>query len=268
MNRCGCPKASRRVLWLASSLVFGGFILVAGPVRAADADLVPSDVPHTAPDLNEKGKRQADALAYFMSGIFEEESAGPEKALESKRKVLDLDPGCSELAIEVAYEYLRRGEMAEATSVLKDAIAAKRKVLARISRFRRSTCAICKSRSLPRAMRSRPSTSRPTAPTATSSSGRRTRARAVREGSTGPRSRGEIQKHRPRFLALPRGDDSARSRARQRAAGRRDHRANESFSRAGRFSRRREVRCRRQAGRPLRRIPPDRQGDPVLQASH
>ncbi|GAT35063.1 Chs5p-Arf1p-binding protein [Terrimicrobium sacchariphilum] len=130
MNRCGCPKASQRVLWLASSLVLGGFILVAGPVRAADADLVPTDVPHTAPDLNEKGKRQADALAYFMSGIFEEESAGPEKALESKRKVLDLDPGCSELAIEVAYEYLRRGETAEATNVLKDAIAAKRKVVA------------------------------------------------------------------------------------------------------------------------------------------
>lgn len=65
-----------------------------------------------------------------MMGLFEEESSGPEKALESKRKVLDLDPGSTGLAIEVAYEYLRRGDTAEAIGILKDTIAAAPKVTA------------------------------------------------------------------------------------------------------------------------------------------
>lgn len=89
-----------------------------------------TDPPGKAAELQEKGARQAEALAHFMTGLFTEESAGPEKALESKRKVLDLDPACSELAIEVAYEYLRQGEIAEAVSVLKDTIAAAPKVTA------------------------------------------------------------------------------------------------------------------------------------------
>ena len=43
------------------------------------------------------------------SMVFEEESDGPEKALESYRKALTLDPGNTDLAIKVAYDYLRRG---------------------------------------------------------------------------------------------------------------------------------------------------------------
>lgn len=101
---------------------------MAGIAHSAEGDLVPSDKPGSAPALNEKGSRQADALTYFMVGLFEEESSGPEKALESKRKVLDLDPGSTDLAIEVAYEYLRRGDTVEAIGILKDAIAATPKI--------------------------------------------------------------------------------------------------------------------------------------------
>ncbi|HEY8899857.1 MAG TPA: tetratricopeptide repeat protein [Chthoniobacterales bacterium] len=75
--------------------------------------------------LNPKAERQADAMAHFVTGVFEEESAGPEKALASYREVLTIDPGFTKLAIEVAYDYLRRGEASEAIGVLKDAIKAR-----------------------------------------------------------------------------------------------------------------------------------------------
>lgn len=75
--------------------------------------------------LSPKAEAQADALAHFVTGIFQEESAGPEKALASYRRVLAIDPGFSKLAIEVAYDCLRRGEATEAIGVLKDAIKAR-----------------------------------------------------------------------------------------------------------------------------------------------
>jgi tetratricopeptide (TPR) repeat protein len=86
--------------------------------------LLPDEVPETASALEPVGQRKADALAWFMTGLFEEESEGPEKALESKRKSLALDPANSQLAIELSYDYLRRGDTAEAIAVLKDAIKA------------------------------------------------------------------------------------------------------------------------------------------------
>ena len=80
--------------------------------------------PETTRALDAKGQRKADALAWFVNGLFEEESDGPEKALESYRKALTLDPANTDLAIKVAYDYLRRGETADAISVLKDAVKA------------------------------------------------------------------------------------------------------------------------------------------------
>jgi tetratricopeptide (TPR) repeat protein len=74
--------------------------------------------------LSARAERQADAMAHFVTGVFEEESAGPEKALASYRQVLAIDPGFTKLAIEVAYDYLRRGEATEAIGVLKDSIKA------------------------------------------------------------------------------------------------------------------------------------------------
>jgi tetratricopeptide (TPR) repeat protein len=98
--------------------------LAALSARAAVADLLPSDVPEPASALEPAGQRKADALAWFMTGLFEEESEGPEKALESKRKSLALDPANTQLAVELSYDYLRRGDTAEAIAVLKDAIKA------------------------------------------------------------------------------------------------------------------------------------------------
>lgn len=104
------------------AVMVGG--LAACTVRGAVADLLPNDVPESALALEPSGQRKADALAWFMTGLFEEESEGPEKAIESKRKSLALDPANAALAIELSYDYLRRGESPEAIAVLKDAIKA------------------------------------------------------------------------------------------------------------------------------------------------
>src|SRR4029450_8483636 len=108
------------------------FLLFAGAVFAladfaalgAVADVLPADAPRASPALDSKGQRRADALAWFVNGLFEEESDGPEKALESYRKALALDPANPALAVKVAYDCLRRGETADAISVLKDAVKA------------------------------------------------------------------------------------------------------------------------------------------------
>jgi tetratricopeptide (TPR) repeat protein len=115
----GCR--ARQVLLFCASVAFGLADLAA---HGAVADLLPADVPETARALEAKGQRKADALAWFVNGLFEEESDGPEKALESYRKALALDPANTDLAIKVAYDYLRRGETADAISVLKDAVKA------------------------------------------------------------------------------------------------------------------------------------------------
>jgi tetratricopeptide (TPR) repeat protein len=111
----------RRVLLLCTSAAIGLMELSA---HGAVADLLLDDAPEPALALEPKGQRKADALAWFVNGLFEEESDGPEKALESYRKALTLDPANTDLAIKVAYDYLRRGETAEAISVLKDAVKA------------------------------------------------------------------------------------------------------------------------------------------------
>jgi tetratricopeptide (TPR) repeat protein len=111
----------RRILFLCATAAFG---LVELSAHGAVADLLPEETAAPAPPLEPKGQRKADALAWFVNGLFEEESDGPEKALESYRKALTLDPANTDLAIKVAYDYLRRGEIAEAISVLKDAVKA------------------------------------------------------------------------------------------------------------------------------------------------
>lgn len=105
------------------------FFLVALFCRELQALEVDSIIPESFSHpqtihLNEKSERQAEAMACFLEAIFEEEADGPERALATKRRVLTLDPGFVPLALEVANQYLRRGEAAEALSVLKDAAKA------------------------------------------------------------------------------------------------------------------------------------------------
>ncbi|MFM8829508.1 MAG: tetratricopeptide repeat protein [Spartobacteria bacterium] len=74
--------------------------------------------------LSGRAERVAEAHARYMQAIFEEETEGPDKALETKKRVLALDQGFCDLALDVAQHHLRRGETTEALSVLKDAAKA------------------------------------------------------------------------------------------------------------------------------------------------
>ncbi|MEI6035511.1 MAG: tetratricopeptide repeat protein [Verrucomicrobiae bacterium] len=108
-----------RIIARAAALVF----LSAAAARALEADMIlPEILPQTKETVLSAGsERRAACIARFLEAVFEEESHGPDRALASKREVLALDPGFTDLAMDVARQYLRRGDVPEAISVLKDA---------------------------------------------------------------------------------------------------------------------------------------------------
>jgi tetratricopeptide (TPR) repeat protein len=79
-----------------------------------------------APDLalRPQGAHKADALARFVEGMAFEENGEMERALEAYRKVLNVDPGQSELASRVAGLLIQQDDFPQAIDVLKDAIKA------------------------------------------------------------------------------------------------------------------------------------------------
>jgi tetratricopeptide (TPR) repeat protein len=79
-----------------------------------------------APDLvlRPEGERKAGALAHFVEGITFEENGEMDKALDAYRKVLNVDPGQSELASRVAALLIQQEDFPQAIDVLKDAIKA------------------------------------------------------------------------------------------------------------------------------------------------
>ncbi len=113
------------LLPLTSSYLFA--IEKSSPRNQAQAtDFIPpviQDLPRDL-QLSNEAIRKADALAFFTLGFAAENEADNETALREYRRVLDLDPGYTELAIKVAYEYARQGDVPEGINVLKDAIKA------------------------------------------------------------------------------------------------------------------------------------------------
>jgi tetratricopeptide (TPR) repeat protein len=79
-----------------------------------------------APDLvlRPAGERKAGALAHFVEGMAFEENGEMDKALEAYRKVLNVDPGQSDLASRVAVLLIRQEDFPQAIDILKDAIKA------------------------------------------------------------------------------------------------------------------------------------------------
>ncbi len=75
--------------------------------------------------LRPEGEHQAEALAHFVEGTSFEENGEMTKALEAYRKVLNVDPGHSQLASRVAALLARQSDFPQAIDVLKDAIAKK-----------------------------------------------------------------------------------------------------------------------------------------------
>src|SRR5438445_6881537 len=70
------------------------------------------------------GAHKADALAHFVEGMAFEENGEMDKALEAYRKVLNVDPGQSDLASRVAVLLIRQEDFPQAIDILKDAIKA------------------------------------------------------------------------------------------------------------------------------------------------
>ena len=79
-----------------------------------------------APDLalRPQAAHKADALAHFVEGMGFEEDGDMERALDAYRKVLNVDPGQSELASRVAGLLIQQDDFPQAIDVLKDAIKA------------------------------------------------------------------------------------------------------------------------------------------------
>jgi tetratricopeptide (TPR) repeat protein len=77
-----------------------------------------------APDLALRagGERKGGALANFVEGLAFEENGEMDRALEAYRKVLNVDPGQSQLAARVAGLLIQQDEFPQAIDVLKDAI--------------------------------------------------------------------------------------------------------------------------------------------------
>src|SRR3989454_2013709 len=74
--------------------------------------------------LRPENERKAGALAHFIEGMAFEENGEMDQALGAYRKVLNVDPGQSELASRVAALLIQQEDFPQAIDILKDAIKA------------------------------------------------------------------------------------------------------------------------------------------------
>jgi tetratricopeptide (TPR) repeat protein len=137
-------EQKKRAIWLLRCLVFTlGFLIAANAgLSRTPRTVSPPSRPDPAikidrqddflnfkpaPDLalRPEGERKAGALAHFVEGMAFEENGEMDRALESYRKVLNVDPGQSDLASRVAVLLIRQEDFPQAIDVLKDAIKAK-----------------------------------------------------------------------------------------------------------------------------------------------
>jgi tetratricopeptide (TPR) repeat protein len=82
-----------------------------------------SDIHPATPDqqLSKPLEKKADAQAAYMEGLLLEEDGDYESALTAYSKSLQLDPGGNpRLAVRVAHDYAKRGDVASGIDVLKD----------------------------------------------------------------------------------------------------------------------------------------------------
>src|SRR6266516_3450163 len=71
-----------------------------------------------------ENERKAGALAHFVQGMAFEENGEMDQALDAYRKVLNVDPGQSDLAARVDVLLIRQEDFPKAIDILKDAIKA------------------------------------------------------------------------------------------------------------------------------------------------
>ena len=90
--------------------------------RSLDATFY-SDIRPATPEqqLPKSLEKKADAQALFMEGLLLEEEGDYEAALAAYSKSLQLDPGGNpQLAVRIAHDYAKRGDVANGIDVLKD----------------------------------------------------------------------------------------------------------------------------------------------------
>jgi tetratricopeptide (TPR) repeat protein len=136
-QKCCVCRACRKLL-------FGLSFLVAATVGEAQVPKAsPAKVPRAHPAkpgarhddsvatkpaadlaLRPQAAHKADALAHFVEGMGFEENGEMERALDAYRKVLNVDPGQSDLASRVAGLLIQQDDFPQAIDVLKDAIKA------------------------------------------------------------------------------------------------------------------------------------------------
>ncbi|MDP9292200.1 MAG: tetratricopeptide repeat protein [Verrucomicrobiota bacterium] len=128
---CVLPRGSKwRVLIVSVSIAAGCTTALALSPPASDfaesADLLPEPPMAVEKDLvlAKEGDRKSEALASFVEGFVAENDGDIEGSLEHYRHVLDYDASNTELAIKVAYELARRGDVSEGINILKDAVKA------------------------------------------------------------------------------------------------------------------------------------------------
>jgi tetratricopeptide (TPR) repeat protein len=92
--------------------------------KAARQDDSLNSKPAADLSLRSEGAHKADALTHFVEGMSLEENGETDRALEAYRKVLNVDPGQSQLASRVAGLLIEQEDFPQAIDVLKDAIKA------------------------------------------------------------------------------------------------------------------------------------------------
>jgi tetratricopeptide (TPR) repeat protein len=132
------------LLWVGAAAA-GASLFTIGTARIAEADLsgvvalksspTPepkprnvedefySDIHPATPDqqLSKPLEKKADAQAAYMEGLLLEEDGDYESALTAYSKSLQLDPGGDpRLAVRVAHDYAKRGDVASGIDILKD----------------------------------------------------------------------------------------------------------------------------------------------------
>ena len=136
-KKCSVHRACRKLVFAVSVL----FAVTVAEAQAPKAS--PVKVPRARPGkslgrhddsvvskptadlaLRPQAAHKADALAHFVEGMGFEENGEMERALDAYRKVLNVDPGQSELASRVAGLLIQQDDFPQAIDVLKDAIKA------------------------------------------------------------------------------------------------------------------------------------------------
>src|SRR5215475_13049240 len=98
------------------------------PKYRSPEDTFYSDIRPATPEqqLPKELEKKAEAQAFYMEGLLLEEQGDYEDALGAYTRSLQLDPGGNpQLAVRIAHDFAKRGDVASGIDVLKDLVKAR-----------------------------------------------------------------------------------------------------------------------------------------------